>query len=337
MFESARIKLTVWYLLIIMIISLSFTAVIYRLLDREVVRFAHQQRLRIERRLTDGCPSIAQPPLDAELVSETKHRLLMSLLFVNASIFVAAGGFGYVLAGKTLNPIKAMVEDQNRFIGDTSHELKTPLTSLKTSFEVYLRDKKKNVKKADQLISESISEVDKLQSLSESLLQLSLYQQPVAQQSFETTSLVKVVTTAIQKVQPLADEKDITLKPPTKDATVWGDAQMLVQLFVILLDNAIKYSPQKSAVSTQITQKSGHAQIVVADTGLGIAEADIPHIFDRFYRADQARTKTNQGGYGLGLSIAHSIVSTHQGTITVTSKLGTGSTFIVTFPRRKKA
>ena len=266
-------------------------------------------------------------PIDEELVSETKHRLFLALLLVNGSILIAAGGFGYLLAGKTLRPIKQMVDDQHRFISDASHELKTPLTSLKTSFEVYLRDKHKSTKKAEQLITESIAEVDKLQSLSESLLQLTLYKTPHAMNLLRPTSVKKCIELAVKKVQPLATEKQIQIAAPSTSAIVLGNQDSLVQLLVILLDNAIKYSPTKSMVRITVTARDRSVSLTVSDEGPGIEPCDLPHIFDRFYRADQARSTTKQGGYGLGLAIAQNIAEVHSGKLSVRSKPGSGTQF----------
>jgi len=127
MFKSARIKLTAWYLLIIMFISISFSFVIYRGLMSEVHRFSRMQRSRFF--------------VDEDLITEIQRRAIFGLGTINTIIFITSGALGYFLAGKTLSPIQEMVEEQNRFISDASHEFRTPLTALKSSFEVNLRDK----------------------------------------------------------------------------------------------------------------------------------------------------------------------------------------------------
>lgn len=334
MFHKTRIKLTAWYLLIIMFISLSFSFVIYKAATREFERFTLMHRFRIERRL-DLYKQFPTPPIfDPDLIKETKQRIIMFLVFVNGTILIFAGGLGYMLAGKTLQPIKKMVDEQNRFISDASHELKTPLTSLKTTMEVSLRDKNLTLKNAKNLISESVGEVNKLQSLSEQLLQLAQYQKPNNSHIFETVSLLTVVKEAVRKVEALAKKKQIEIKNEVKDLKIKGSKYGLVDLFVILLDNAIKYSPNKSTVTLESKKNKGLILIFVKDQGIGIDEKDLPHIFDRFYRTDSARSKDKQGGYGLGLSIAKKIVKAHNGTITVESKLEKGSTFIVRLPNK---
>lgn len=329
MFHNARIKLTAWYLLIIMLISIFFSMVIYRVLDAELERFARAQRFRIERRFSQFPPI---PNIDPELIKEAEQRLIISLIIVNISILLISGATGYFLAGKTLRPIQEMVDEQNRFISDASHEFRTPLTSLKTSMEVALRDKQFSLPNAKTLISESIEEVNRLQTLSEHLLQLAQFQKPNNNAILETVSLGEIVNKSIGKVMPMAKQKQITIINKTKDYELQGNKYGLIDLIVILLDNAIKYSNKKSSIEI-LSQKTAKAvSISIHDKGIGINEKDIPHIFDRFYRADSARSKHHVSGYGLGLSIAKKIAEIHHGSISVKSTIDKGSTFIVKLP-----
>ncbi len=294
MFNSARLKLTAWYLLVIMAVSIAFSGMIFQ------IQVAEWQR--IERRF------------HFEVVSEATERLTIFLIIINGGILITAGGLGYVLAGRTLKPIKEMVDDQNRFIGDASHELRTPLTAIKSALEVNLTDKK--------LLKDCLEQVDKLQSLTEGLLQLSK-----DNPKFESVKLAMVIEDAIKVVGPKAKPKNITIKSIGVSSSVKGDKNSLTDLVTILLDNAVKYSPKKSTVTVE-TDKSGFS---ISDQGIGIEQKDLPHIFDRFYRADSARTKSDGGGYGLGLSIAKKIVDANHGSIKVESKLDSGTTFSVTF------
>lgn len=339
MFHAARIKLTAWYLAIIMVVSISFSAVIYRALTIELERFGRLQRYRIERRLQNDIliplndtltPPHMLPIDDPELVDYIKHRLLTTLAVVNSSIFVLAGLLGYMLAGRTLKPIAEMVDEQHRFISDASHELRTPLTALKAMLEVHLRDEHLTLRSAKTVLRDSIDEVNTLQSLSDSLLTLAQYQKSNVIKHFEKISLDAIIEDAIRQVTPLAKEKNIRIHSSKTGATVTGIRFSLTDLFVILLDNAIKYSKNSSVVSIRIRQSDKNVSVSITDTGVGMADKDLPRIFDRFYRADNARTKNVRNGYGLGLAIAKKIVDMHRGTITVTSTLGRGSTFTVT-------
>lgn len=344
MFGKARLKLTGWYLLIIMVVSIGFSLVIYKVLTVELDRFSHFQRLRIERRLSgeEFTPFESRlrntPPrifADPELVEETKRRLIFFLVIVNGGILIVSGGLAYFLAGKTLKPIKDMVDEQNQFISDASHELKTPLTSLKSAMEVHLRDKRLNLADAKKLIKENIEEVNKLQSLSEGLLRLASYQKPNNHARFEMVSLASTIKRSIQRVKPQAIKKKIAIKNKSQNFEFEADQYLLSDLLVILLDNAIKYSQKGKSITITSRKTDGSILITVADQGIGINEKDLPHIFDRFYRADLARSKDESSGFGLGLSIAKKIVESHRGQITVESKLGKGSTFTVRLPMKQ--
>lgn len=332
MFKSARLKLTVWYLAIIIVISFIFSFVIYQLITAEVNRFAMAQRVRIERRLNNNSDNYYLPPppvVDDELIEETKHRLLLSLIVVNLGIISVSGALSFFLAGKTLNPIASMVEEQNRFISDSSHELRTPLTALKSTLEVSLRDPKFTLKEAKSLITENIKEVDHLQSLSDGLLRLAQFQKPHQKIVFTQNSLAEIVSKALARVRPLARAKNITITNQTTDLSFGCDQPSMVDLLVILIDNAIKYSSDHQKVSIKSELKNNHLYLSVKDHGIGIDTTDAPHIFDRFYRADQARSKTDAGGYGLGLSIAKKIIDQHHGHIKIDSQLAKGTTFTV--------
>lgn len=325
MFSAARIKLTLWYLAIVMLISSMFSLVIYRMLSNEVTRLELAQRTRIQRGLTFDLPP------NVELIEETNHRIQSRIITANLIIWVASGGLAYFLSGLTLNPIAEMVEEQHRFISDASHELRTPLTSLKAAFEVYLRGKP-STKESTGLIKESLTDVNKLQLLSESLLQLAQYQKPNGHSHMDKVQITEVVEEALKKVQPIAKKRSITLKKSLASKLIQANKESLVDLLVILLDNAIKYSPTKSGVEVTVTKSKNSVLVSVTDHGVGINKNDLPHIWDRFYRADSARTKTGGGGYGLGLPIAKKIAELHHGSLSATSVVDKGSSFILKLP-----
>ncbi len=331
MFLKARLKLTAWYLLIIMLVSLIFSAIIYRGLINEVERFERMQRTRFERRLEIRGP-FKPLPVNAELIEEVKKRILIRLFLINSGILILAGTLGYFLAGQTLQPIKQMVEEQNRFISDASHELRTPLTALKSAFEVFLRDKRVNVSQARNLIKESLTDINKLQALTDSLLKLAQYQKPQNHLKLTKVNLNQVINQAIRKVKPLTIRKAIKIKATLQPVTVMGNNFSLLDLLVILLDNAIKYSFKNSQITINLTTTNKHALVSITNVGPGIAPKDLPYIFNRFYQADTARSKQNGNGYGLGLAIAKEIVDLHRGSIEVKSTPGEQTTFVVKLP-----
>lgn len=342
-FHYARLKLTAWYLLIIVSLSVIFSVLIFKAWTLEIDRFERAQRFFIERRLQEGTFLVPPPPngrrvllfngdqMNPELIAETKQRILLMLIAANSGILVITGGLGYFLAGRTLKPIREMINEQNRFITDASHELKTPLTALRSEFEVAILDEKTlQLKEAKHLIKSGFEEIVNLQVLAENLLELTQQQKKIGSLEIEDASLLEVMEAALKRVVPLARKRQIAINNQVDDFVLEGETQSLTELFVILLDNAIKYSDKNSEVTLTSGKTDHHIEVAVKDTGIGIDEKDIPHIFDRFYRADKSRSKTP--GYGLGLSIAKKIIETHRGSISVESKINKGSKFIVKLP-----
>lgn len=333
MFTSARLKLTAWYLLIIMVISIAFSLGMYRILTSELDRFERVQRFRQQINFQEGMEFFPRRPLlDPQLINETKNRIRAILILVNLGILAASSAAAYFLAGRTLKPIKEMVEQQNRFITDASHELKTPITSLKSEIEVSLRDRKLTLPEAKKLLGSNLEEVNNLQYLTDNLIKLSKNQSINDRINFVPVSLKEVTEEAIKKVSRMAKNKTIAIHSEVKDAKFMADQQGLVEVFIILLDNAIKYSPRGKEVSLSSRKNDSTVEIEIKDEGAGIDEGDLPHLFDRFYRADESRTKKNTPGYGLGLSIAKQVIDKHGGTVRINSKPGKGTTFTIILP-----
>jgi two-component system sensor histidine kinase CiaH len=329
-FSRARLKLTAYFAAIITFLSLLFSLVIYRLQSAELVRFQRLQNERFEAHLNFPSPEFRPPPYVSEdLLQEAQQRLLLRIGITDGVIIVFSAGLGYFLAGRTLAPIQEMVEEQERFFSDASHELKTPLTSLRTSLEVFLRDKKPNLKNATSLIEDNLSEVKRLQNLSESLLDVSSPTTP----TFAPFELKESLLATVERLSPLIAAKNIKLKTKLSAGQIKGDKEQITKLFTIILDNAIKYAPDKNGKINLTISLSGKQLIAkIKDNGIGISQADLPHIFDRFYRADSARARSDQGGYGLGLAIAKQLADANNTNISVVSAPKKGSTFTITFP-----
>lgn len=303
MFKEARIKLTLYYLSIIMIISLFFSVIIYQGATFELSRIENRQRI------------IRPNPafiIDPDIIRETKYRIFISLLTLNGIILIGSGLSGYFLAGKTLNPIQKMMDEQKEFVGNASHELRTPLASLKSQIEVALRAKKMTTKEYKNQLMSNLEDINQMARLSNYLLKLNKYQNIKIE--FKKVDLSEVVIKALGKRGA---------KLNLQHSTVMGDGDSLTELVSILIDNAIKYGNNK-----EINLSLKNKILKITDHGMGIPENDLPHIFDRFYRGDKARS---HDGYGLGLSIAKQIADNHNAKIKVESKLGVGTTFKVIF------
>ena len=326
MFRTTRIKLTLWYMLISCLVSVLFSYVIFVGVNRELVRFERLQRVRLQEWGWRG------PEPDLEIVNHARYRLVVALGIITAGISALAGLGGYILAGQTLAPIAEVVEKQRRFVADASHELRTPLTSLKSETEVALRDKNLNLAEAKKLMESNLEEINRLQTLSDNLIKLSRFQGVTDALILEQIEAAEVAGEAIKKVAGIASAREIKINSDIKNFGLVANKNSLVELLVILLENAVKYSMPKSEITISAKKTNGQAVWEVCDRGSGIARADLEHVFERFYRGDKSRTKSDTHGYGLGLSIASEIVSKHGGTIGVKSQVGRGSTFTVRLP-----
>jgi len=332
-FKIAYLKLTLFYVLIVMVISVGFSVAIYQISSEELGRGLGRQT-GILRDFPMNVPTSRNPIIQdlenikLQQLEESSNHLQRNLIYFNLLILILSFIISYFLAKRTLKPIEEAMGAQNRFTADASHELKTPLTAMRTEIEVSLRDKGLKISDAKKLLGSNLEEIAKLESLSNALLKLTKLEEEIKLE-FKELALSEIITEAFEKVESLAADKNIEFETKFKEVPVRGDRQSLVELFVILLDNAIKYSPKKSKISINIKQEKKHATVSIKDRGIGIKASDLPHIFERFYRADQSRSKEKTDGYGLGLSIAKRIVELHGGEISAKSIPGKGSEFIV--------
>uniref|UniRef100_A0A7C2EIV3 histidine kinase n=1 Tax=Ammonifex degensii TaxID=42838 RepID=A0A7C2EIV3_9THEO len=168
------------------------------------------------------------------------------------------------------------------------------------------------------------------------MLALSRYEEGLHSRDFEEVSLKEAFTEAVEKIRPFANEKRIQIISNLEDIKLQGDKTALATLFGILLDNAVKYSPEDKAVNVAATTRKNEAVITVQDFGIGIRASELPYIFNRFYRADASRTKSQVQGYGLGLAIAKAIIDSHGGKVDVKSVPGKGTTFTIFLPLRRR-
>ena len=335
LFTSARIKLTFWYVSIVVVLTASISTLFY-LRTSQVISTEYE---RINRRIEREWIGMPLPPgagmgrhITIEDLSEAKEQIIWQLLGINLFVVAFFSVVSYWLTGKTLKPIQQAHEAQKQFVGDAAHELRTPITALKTSLEVNLLDKKLS-KETKTILKENITDVLGLESLSQQLLNLARIDDKAIQ--LIETLLYPIVEQIVNQVKAIANKKHITIRitASNKKVSVMANAVLLQEAILTLIDNAIKYSSANSTVDIAIQQTNTSVTIEVTDQGVGIAKGDLPHIFDRFYRADQSRNKQVANGYGLGLSIAQSIITQHHGKITVNSTVGKGSTFIIQLPR----
>ncbi len=331
MFRSATFKLTTYYLLIIGVISIGFSTVLYQVAANDLAVSLNRQTQRI----SDHFPVFTNSPYLRNGTEMTlgKQHLLGRLIVFNLVVLVLAGFASYALARRTLQPIEDAHERQKRFTADVSHELRTPLTALKMESEVALMDPAATKQQLSHVIKSNVEEAEKLTNLVTNLLVLSQLDDAESSKLQGTLQLPELLKAAIDQVSPLAQNRNITLKADIQpEVPVTGEPATLTQLFVILLDNAVKYSPDGSSVSIAATTEQGLATVTIQDSGMGIAKTDLDHVFERFYRADSARATQSSGGFGLGLSIAQMIADAHGASVTLASQPKKGTTATVVIP-----
>lgn len=330
---SPALKLTIAYLSILMLISLFFSIVLYNLAANQLESSLRRQYVKLTPGNTIVIPRGPNPVQVEEEIDNARQNLLLELVYFNAIILALSGLISYLLARQTVKPIEDALEAQSRFTADASHELRTPLTAMQTEIEIALRAKKMPISEARELLQSNLEEVVKLRNLSDGLLRLARADSNGKNLATTKINLAKAVKEATERVATVAKAKQIRIKNEVKNVWVAAEKESLIDLIVILLDNSIKYGDIKTEVKISHSTSANHVKLLVSDNGPGIAKKDLEHIFERFYRADDSRTKQPGGGYGLGLSIAAKIAQLHGGSIGVKSAVGKGSVFTVVLPK----
>jgi len=216
-----------------------------------------------------------------------------------------------------------------RFVGDASHELRAPLTAIHADLQLLQNRPDMDEKMRAQIVASATSEIRRLTLMVNDMLALARADAGLGL-TLQPVELDRILLDALNEVRRIAAERNLEVEELTP-AMIAGDRDRLLQLMLILLDNAIKYTPEGGTVSVALRETASGPEIIVRDTGVGIPEADLPHVFDRLYRADPARSR-DPGGTGLGLSIARWIVEQHDAEITIESEVGVGTTVRVAFP-----
>jgi heavy metal sensor kinase len=234
-----------------------------------------------------------------------------------------------------LERLEAAFKKITQFTADASHELRTPVAVMRTRAELSLR-KARTADEYRDVIAEVLSELEKTSRLIDQLMFLARADSGAETLEFRATNVAEVLREACHQGSALAEAKQVAFQEQISGDSLWiqGDASSLRRLFLILIDNAVKYTPTNGQVEVSLQRSDGFAVAEVRDTGIGIAETDLPNVFERFYRADKARTRES-GGLGLGLSIGRWITEVHAGTIEVRSAPGHGSNFQIRLPIAK--
>ena len=270
---------------------------------------------------------------DMEFYYYAAFKTLFLLLCLAVVLYLAACYFGYWLAGRNILPISQMYERQKQFTADASHEMRTPLAVMKLAVQGLREDEDSRLSEfAKESVEMLDSEADRLSRLTENLMTLARSDEDNLPAYTEQVDMTALCHKVAAQLALLAEQKQIVLKQEIQaDLSVYGDELALSRLLIILIDNALKYSSAKTTVTLRGARVKAQMVIEVRDEGCGISDEDKQRIFDRFFRVDKARSRS-QGGLGLGLSLAWAIVQQHGGSIKVLDNKPKGTIMYVQLP-----
>ena len=272
-----------------------------------------------------------------EFYYEAAYKTLFWLLCMALVLYMVACYFGYWLAGRNIRPISEMYARQKQFTADASHEMRTPLAVMKLAVQGLREDEDSRLGEfAKESVEMLESEADRLSRLTENLMTLARSDEDNLPAYTEQVDMTALCHKVAAQLALLAEQKQILLKQELQaDLSVQGDELALSRLLIILLDNALKYSAAKTTVTLRGARVKEHLVIEVRDEGCGISDEDKTRVFDRFYRVDKARSRS-QGGLGLGLSLAWAIVHQHGGSIEAFDNQPQGTVMYVQLPLGKQ-
>ena len=239
---------------------------------------------------------------------------------------------GIIVVFHDITELKKLEQMRKDFVANVSHELKTPITSIKGFAETLLDGAMHDAQTLEYFLTIILKESERLQHLIQDLLDLSKIEQQGFTLNVSVVNLHEVLKEVIVMLEAKANDKQITIEwtSNTPLCYMYGDLHRLKQIFINLISNAITYTPAGGRVTVYVEKDDKEVRVHISDTGIGIEQKEIPRIFERFYRVDKARSR-NSGGTGLGLAIVKHLVEAHHGTISVKSKVGVGTTFTVHF------
>ena len=311
-FLYARLKLTGIYVLILAVILIGFSAYLY-------------QAVKVN--LSDALDGeFVDAPSQLNYSERTLHSVEIDLIIVDFIILIVAAGASFVLAGYTLSPIQKALEAQRKFSENASHELRTPLAVMKSDIEVLLRNQNPSKENIRSVLTSNIEEIERMTKMSEDLLIIARSENN--RLSFgEKNNVAEIVNCTAEKMKSIASEKGVTINIKAKDPIeVKGNKDALERIAMNIIKNAIEHTPNGGSVTVNTAKGSLDALITISDTGTGIDEKDLPHIFNRFYKGEGSQ------GSGLGLSIVKELVNEHGGSIHIISAKGEGTTIAISLP-----
>lgn len=262
-------------------------------------------------------------------------ELLKSFILIGSISLIVLLIISIYLTNKSIKPIKETFEKQKQFIADASHELKTPLTIIKTNTSLVLSNLESTVKSQEKWINYISSQVDRMSTLINEMLSLAKLDVNETKLNLTPINTSKIIESMLLIFDAVIYENGINLESEiTKNIFINGDQESIKKLFSIIMDNAIKHTNKNGKITVSLLSDKNKIKMIIKNTGEGIPAEHLEKIFERFYRVDSSRVRET-GGYGLGLSIASSIVNQHKGKIYAQSKENQYTSFFVEFPQQQ--
>ncbi len=328
MFKSAVIKLTLWYVVLALSLSLSFSGILFYFAHNEIKEGLDRQynELTINEKDTVRSPRI----ISANLKESTQH-LTADFMLLNVVVVIGASFFGYILAKRTLKPIEEAHDALNRFSMEASHELKTPLTSIRAATEtVLITNDTVNYQKT---LQDNLEDINKLDRLTSYLLQVAQNGYDVPHSLNESMNIKTLIMESIKSHQTLIKKHNLKIIKDLQPLQIEANYFSLNQLVNIILDNAIKYNQKNGTIIIATKTEKAKLLIRIEDSGIGINKSDLKNIYNLFYRSKHS---SQLNGFGVGLYLAHQIVARHKGKIDIKSKVNKGTVVQVWLPLKPK-
>lgn len=328
MFKSLRVRLFIWYILSLAILALVFYTLVHHI---AWIHGTHSFQVIFAILAIAGFIIIYKFTQSLHKLSNKMRQITHKNLNERITDIKGEDEIGELATvfNRLLDRLHEAFQREQQFIGDVAHELKTPIANLRSSLEIGLQ-KKRTADEYKELISDAIVETDRISNTLKSILDLAWSETPNDQKVAEKFNLSELMDELCEITQKMASQKDITAKfEIDKNIYLVGYKDKLARALLNVIENSVKYTPKQGRIEVELEKIHHKAIITVQDSGIGIEDNEQIKIFDRFYRG----SKTDKVfGSGLGLAISRSMITLHGGDIKVNSKVGKGSTFIISIP-----
>lgn len=326
-YRRAVVLLTIKYTFGVFIILIVFNFLVYGLFSNSL-ETNESESIEHSQEFTENDEHSSQ--FREGQTEELEGNLVQTLFISDGLILILAFFTAFLLSKRTLTPLEESYKKQARFIADAAHEFRTPLAVMRAGSEVILRSHR-TAPEYEKFINESLDEVKRLTTLSNNLLFLAQNNRKKTD-LISRVSLTEICEKQVEVMTSYAKDKEVSIKFASEgNCIVLGNKDDLIRLVINLIKNAIDYNRKSGIVTVSLKTTKNEISLTVGDNGVGIKAEDLPHIFERFYKADASRSQAHSGT-GLGLAIVKEIVSEHKGDVKVTSSLEKGTIFKVVFP-----